>query len=78
MKIYLTENLTDQELIDYCDFDQSDFDVGNQSQIDFIIVCDYYIETLPYPLHRHIQLHSVERINKILNEIQTTIFVFWH
>jgi len=78
MKIYIAEDLTNQELIDFCNFDKSDLIIGNQTQIDFIIIFDYYTEKLPYPLSRHIKTHSVEIINKIINDIETTIFIFLH
>lgn len=80
INLYLPFDLSDQELIDYCDFTEDDFTIANQTQIDFILVCDYYTTNLPYLLSRHFHLNSntTTLTNKTINGIEMTIIIFWH
>jgi hypothetical protein len=76
MQIYFGYELSETELRESCEFKDSDIDIGNQSQIDFIIVADI-CEELPYYLAIHLK-GMYSQHNTSFRGIPKTIFIYWH
>lgn len=75
MELRLVSDLTEDQLRYYLDFDDSDIDIENQTQYDFIIICHGILDNLPYPLYRHIKC-VMDIIYK--QDPELTIFIFLH
>jgi hypothetical protein len=73
IELYFAYELTEEQLRNYCKFDDEDIDIGNQSQIDFILVSNEIVNDVPYPIER--QINCLPSIQYYENK---TIFIFWH
>jgi len=79
MQIYFGYELSEEELRESCEFTDEDIDVGNQSQIDIIIVADKYYKGLPIPhnLRIHLKGEYTQHDTAFRGEPKT-IYIFWH
>ena len=71
MQIYFSYDLSEADLRESCEFTDEDIDIGNQSQIDFIIVADT-CEELPNYLAIHLK-GMYTKHNKTFRDILKTI-----
>ena len=76
MQIYFSYELSEADLRESCEFTDEDIDIGNQSQIDFIIVADT-CEELPYDLEIHLKGMYTQH-NTSFRGIPKTVFIYWH
>ena len=78
-QLYTGNELSENELREYCNFNDTDIDISNQTQIDFIIVADSECDEVPYEIMRNIRGGSqVQLLHKTFNGISKTIIIFWH
>lgn len=53
LQLLLGNELTDDELRESCGFDEDDISIANQTQIDFILICEPDTEHIPNAITRN-------------------------
>lgn len=78
-ELYSGDELTEEQLIESCGFDDEDIAISNQTQIDFIIVADPECEEIPWYIGRNIKGGSqCELLHSSFNGLPQTVIIFWH
>lgn len=77
--LYSPYELTDQDLKDACEFDDDDLKIGNQTQIDFILITDPHIKELSREITRNLSRHcQYSFVNGSFRGTPKSVFIFWH
>jgi hypothetical protein len=79
IQLLLGHELTEDELRESCGFDDNDIGIGNQSQIDFILICKPGLEKVPNEVARNLHKgFSCKVLHTSFHGESKTIFIFWH
>ena len=77
-KLILGSALTDDELRESCDFDETDLAIANQTQIDFVLICDPDVMCIPRGIQRNLNNSSYQLLHRTFHDELKSIFIFWH
>lgn len=76
--LYNPYELTDQDLKDACEFDDDDLTIGNQTQIDFVLITDSHIKELSREITRNLNHCQYSFVNGSFRGTPKSVFIFWH
>lgn len=77
IELYLGSELTESELRESLNFSDTDIQIANQTQVDFVLICEPGLKEIPYDIRRQFRCEYTVNYGTFRG-ISKTIFIIWH
>ena len=78
IELYLGSELTESELRESLNFSYEDIQIANETQVDFVLICEPGLKEIPYNIRRQLIDCDYAVNHGTFRGVSKTIFIIWH